>query len=111
MPYFIYTGFSFFVIERFIFMLKGVNRQVVEIPQPDSVYFEKVIFFVKPEFSGVSEMKLKHSADSLIENAAAPPDKRVKSGKHPLLFQVLKFTAAATAGAVMSAVSLIAFMQ
>lgn len=40
-------------------MLKGVNKQVVEITNPESPYFEKVIFFVKPEYVNGDGEKLK----------------------------------------------------
>ena len=30
-------------------MIKGVNRQVVEVQETDCDYFEKIMFFVKPE--------------------------------------------------------------
>lgn len=33
-------------------MIKGVNRRVIEINNPDGEYFEKAILFVKPEKSG-----------------------------------------------------------
>ena len=36
-------------------MIKGVNRQVVEVSHTDSIYFEKVLFFVRPEYYGMSE--------------------------------------------------------
>ena len=29
-------------------MIKGVNRQVVEITQTDCEYFERILFLVKP---------------------------------------------------------------
>ena len=32
-------------------MIKGVNRRVIEINNPDGEYFEKAILFVKPEKS------------------------------------------------------------
>ena len=32
-------------------MIKGVNRQVIEITQTKCEYFEKVLFFVKPEYA------------------------------------------------------------
>ena len=40
-------------------MIKGVNRQVIEISETDCEYFERVMFFVKPEFVNVSEGKLR----------------------------------------------------
>ena len=92
-------------------MLKGVNRQVVDIPHPDSAYFERVLFFVKPEFSDVSELKLRSSADALIKNATPPPDNRRNKLKSRRLRQVLGFSLAAAAGAVTSALGLMLFMQ
>ena len=29
-------------------MIKGVNRQVVEVQETDCDYFERILFFVKP---------------------------------------------------------------
>ena len=36
-------------------MIKGVNRQVVEVNETQCEYFEKIMFFVKPEYAAVSE--------------------------------------------------------
>ena len=49
-------------------MIKGVNKQVVDVAEPDSAYFERVLFFVKPEFSGLSESALRGKADLLLKN-------------------------------------------
>lgn len=54
-------------------MLKGVNKQVLEINETESDYFEKAIFFVKPEFSGLSEGKLREIARHELEAAGKPP--------------------------------------
>ena len=54
-------------------MLKGVNRQVVEIPQPESEYFERAILFVKPEFCGVGDSGLRERAAALLKNTVRPP--------------------------------------
>lgn len=62
-------------------MLKGVNRQVVEIAQPESRYFEKIILFVKPEFSGLPEARLAaRAAEDLPCEAAPPKTARRKTG-------------------------------
>ena len=92
-------------------MLKGVNRQVVEIPHPDSAYFERVLFFVKPEFSDAGELKLRGSADALIKSATPPPDVKKNMSVKRRLRQVLGFSIAATAGAVTSAIGLILLMN
>ncbi len=54
-------------------MIKGVNKQVLEIIETQNGFFEKAIFFVKPEYSGMSEGKLKESALLEIERAGRPP--------------------------------------
>ena len=54
-------------------MRKGVNKQVLEIAETGNGFFEKAIFFVKPEYSGMSEGRLRESARKEIENAGKPP--------------------------------------
>lgn len=57
-------------------MIKGVNRQVVEITQTDCEYFERILFLVKPEFATVSEGKLRERA-SMMSCAGKPPATRI----------------------------------
>lgn len=54
-------------------MIKGVNKQVLEISETQNGFFEKAIFFVKPEYSGMSEGKLRETARLEIEKAGRPP--------------------------------------
>lgn len=54
-------------------MLKGVNKQVLEINETQNGFFEKAIFFVKPEYSGMGEGRLRESARKEIESAGKPP--------------------------------------
>ncbi len=77
-------------------MIKGVNRQVVEVTQTQCEYFEKVLFFIKPEYSAVSEGKLKERATVIAESAGVPPASRLKRDK---ITGFLKMTAACAAGA------------
>ncbi len=60
-------------------MIKGINKQVLEIKETDSGYFEKALFFVKPEYSGFSENKLKELAKNEINKNITPP--KIKSTK------------------------------
>ena len=59
-------------------MLKGVNRQVVEIPQPESEYFERVLFFVKPEYFGMGEAGIREKAAQILRNTVRPPKNRTQ---------------------------------
>ncbi|MBR3767673.1 MAG: hypothetical protein IKL10_05480 [Clostridia bacterium] len=92
-------------------MLKGVNRQVVEVAQPECVYFEKVLFFVKPEYSSVSETKLKSKADALIKNATAAPEEKKRFQRNSRIGQFAKMAIAAVSGAVAAAAGFLVFIS
>lgn len=79
-------------------MLKGVNRQVVEIPQPECEYFERVLFFVKPEYYAKSETRLREQAAEVLKKTVRPP--KNQSGRFALrLAAVLRAALAAGLGA------------
>ncbi len=82
-------------------MIKGVNRQVVEISQTQCEYFEKVLFFIKPEYSAVSEGDLKERATIIAQSVGMPPAARLKKNKLKL---ALNMSAAACGGAVVSGI-------
>ncbi len=81
-------------------MLQGVNHQVVEITRPECEYFERVIFFVKPEFSSVSEGTLRERAGKIAGAAGAPPPTKTRINRLASLGRLL---IAATAGAAITA--------
>ncbi len=57
-------------------MIKGVNKQVLEINETQNGFFEKAIFFVKPEYCGMSEGRLKESAQKEMALTGRPPKSR-----------------------------------
>lgn len=81
-------------------MIQGVNHQVVEVTRPECEYFERIIFFVKPEFSSVSQGTLRERAGKIAGGAGAPPPTKVKIGR---LISIGKLLAAAAAGAAAAA--------
>ncbi len=84
-----------------LFLIKGVNRQVVEITQTQCEYFERVLFFIKPEYSAVSEGDLRERASIIAQSAGMPPATRLRKNK---LRFILSMSAAACGGAVVSGV-------
>lgn len=58
-------------------MIKGINKQVLEITETSNEYFEKALFFVKPEFSNFPENKLKEIANGEIKNSLIPPKTKI----------------------------------
>lgn len=84
-------------------MVKGVNRQVLEIHETGCEYFEKALFFVRPEYSGEKESKLKGSALKSIRNSATLPKTRKQKIKSRAFFLV-EMMASAGIGAVITAI-------
>jgi hypothetical protein len=81
-------------------MLKGVNRQVLEITGTDNPYFEKIIFFVKPEFVNEDGAKLKTQAEKLAQTAQKPP--RMRKSKREMRHLAAQFAICLAAGAVIT---------
>ncbi len=82
-------------------MIKGVNHQVVEVNKPACEYFEKVLFFVKPEYVSLGTSKISEKANSIAINTGSPPKtrkgkRRVYSAFAPVIW--------ASIGAIASAV-------
>lgn len=48
-------------------MLKGVNKQIIEINDTGSDYFEKILFFVKPAYYSLAHSKLETGAKCYME--------------------------------------------
>ena len=82
-------------------MIKGVNRQVIEINESDCEYFERVMFFVKPECANVSEGRLRERANAIAGTAGKPPATKIHRGK---VQTVLKLIASACAGAAVAVI-------
>ena len=87
-------------------MIKGVNRQVVELNGADSEYFERILFFVKPECSSVSEGKLRERANLIASQAGSPPASRIARNR---LRKAAELALAAAAGALASGLGFLAF--
>ncbi len=80
-------------------MIKGVNKQVLEINETQNGFFEKAIFFVKPEYSGMGEGRLRESARKEIESAGKPPVKAYRY-KNDRIKNIIKFAAVFVSGIV-----------
>ncbi len=83
-------------------MVKGVNRQVLEIHETGCEYFEKALFFVRPEFSTENEGKLKSKAmQSVLKSPQVPKTRKQKIKSRVLFFAEL--AASAGLGAIITA--------
>lgn len=88
-------------------MLKGVNRQVIEINETDNKYIEKAIVFVKPEYSNLGESELKNKLRNCFFDLKAP--KRRKGRLKPWFLNTLLVLLSSGLGFLISAVFKINF--
>ncbi len=65
------------------FMIKGVNRRIVEITGMENDYFEKAVLYIRPDKSAAAEPRIELEARSAVgklipknEYAAPPIPKR-----------------------------------
>lgn len=81
-------------------MLKGTNRQVIEITQTDCEYFERVMFFVRPECVNVSDGRLRERANLIAGAGNKPPATKLRTSR---IILAAELAAAAGAGAGLTA--------
>ena len=86
-------------------MIKGVNHRVIEVMESDCEYFERVLFFVKPEYSALSEGTLRDRARAVARGASAPPPSLI--AKSRLLTVGALLLAAGLGGAIAFALLLV----
>lgn len=70
-------------------MIKGVNRQVVEVRETGCDYFERIIFFVKPEYAALSEGKIRERASLIAGGTPLPPPTKTKDNRLTDILKIL----------------------
>lgn len=53
-------------------MVKGVNKTVIEVNNTGSKLFEKIVFYVTPEYGNLSAKQLRRAASTFSFNYEAP---------------------------------------
>lgn len=77
-------------------MIKGINRQIIEINDTGNTYYEKAWLVVRPEFDSAQKELLEREAAQLIKAIQAPSSFRRKNIKAR---QWIKFAISACLGA------------
>lgn len=54
-------------------MLRGVNKQIIEVRDTGSRYFERALLFVRPEFSEMRPGQLELEANKYLAAVGRPP--------------------------------------
>lgn len=53
-------------------MIKGINRSIIEVNDTGSVYYERAILVIKPEFASVQREILEKEARKILGEMGAP---------------------------------------
>lgn len=51
-------------------MVKGVNKTVIEVNQTGNKYFEKIVFYITPEYGNLTAKQLSMAAEKFCFNFA-----------------------------------------
>lgn len=81
-------------------MIKGINRQVIEVRDTGSIYYEQAWFMVRPEYTRMQHNVLEKEARSIIKKTGAPS---CTTPKRNLLFWATRLGASAVTGSLVTA--------
>lgn len=65
-------------------MVKGVHKKIIEVNHPDSLYFERAVFYLKPGITQLPQQLSQADADALLSEASP-----AKSGRRAWLRSLL----------------------
>ncbi len=74
-------------------MIKGVNKKIIEIKNPDSIYFERAVFYLKPHIRELPEEVAEDEALHYISMLV--PRRQKHELTRSRLFRIALFAAAA----------------
>lgn len=69
-------------------MVKGINRQIIEVSDTQSDYFERALFFVNPDYSDAERAVLEHEARRTLRKMSRPAAVRERRRRHWLLIRL-----------------------
>ncbi|MBQ4569471.1 MAG: hypothetical protein IJA62_05405 [Ruminococcus sp.] len=88
-------------------MIKGINKQVIEINNTGNPYYEKAWLIVKPEYTCLHMNILEREAQKLLKDTDRPSCMKTKRN---LAFWALRLGASALLGAAVCALVQSAFL-
>ncbi len=71
-------------------MVKGVNKKIIEVNNPDSIYFEKAVFYLKPEVRILPDEIAHREIDRYVASMGLPEKQRKISAK---VYRIIFFSA------------------
>ena len=77
-------------------MIRGINRQIIDVQDTGSAYYERAYLVVKPEFASAEQDLLEKEARKVLRDIDAPSGMKRANKK---LLWLLRLLASAAAGA------------
>ena len=87
-------------------MVKGVNKTVIEVQATGNRLFEKIVFYVSPEYGNVSARRLKKAAGDFSKQFCETPPRSLRKR----ILRRRTVTALILAGAAVAAVAVTVFL-
>lgn len=82
-------------------MIKGVSRQIIEVSDPESIYYDKAWLVVKPEYASVERVFLEKEAKKMLKSMDCPG---AMKPKRAFMFWALRLGLSALLGALLGGV-------
>lgn len=87
-------------------MVKGVSKTIIEVNNTGSKYFEKIVFYVTPQYGNLSAKQLKKAASTFSFNfdnsLASKPLRKVRKRKKITLYSSISAGALAIIGVLIA---------
>lgn len=81
-------------------MVKGVNKTIIEVNNTGSKFFEKIVFYVTPQYGKLSTKQLLRETDNFTFNFAERADRGYKTLRARMRRKRRLVTVGAIAGAI-----------
>jgi len=62
-------------------MIKGVNKKIIEINNPESIYFEKAVFYLRPEVIELPQAVAEEEIERYISHLGIASQKKRRKNK------------------------------
>lgn len=70
-------------------MIKGVNKKIIEINNPESIYFEKAVFYLRPEVMELPQQIAEDEIERYISRLGILGQRKKQKNYFPLILLAL----------------------
>ncbi|MGN0677317.1 MAG: hypothetical protein ACI4K5_06195 [Ruminococcus sp.] len=66
-------------------MIKGVNKKIIEINNPESIYFEKAVFYLRPEVMELPQQVAEDEIERYISRLGISSHRRKSKNRYLII--------------------------